>query len=119
MALTSRSIGRVRGLPTRRHLAGSGVSTIVLAWCLKLLVGLLSARQRRTLVRLAAVALWVALAVGGIAGSVEHLTGTGPGSGSIDPRPRPPLAPLIFTALGAAGAAALQLGERASGSEAP
>ena len=148
MALIGRSLGAVRGLKSGRRLAAVAVSAAVLAWCLKLLVGLLlthtvascelmaivvallgvaggavnvwllAGSQSRKPVRLAGLALWAALVVGGIAGSVEHLAGGEPGYGPVDARPRPPLAPLVFTGLGTIGAAALLLGDRVSRTEA-
>ena len=59
------------------------------------------------------VALWAVVALGGIAGTIAHVIGPVPGHGPIDPRPRPIAAPLVFTLLGCAGAAALVFGQRA------
>jgi hypothetical protein len=47
-----------------------------------------------------------------LAGTVAHIVGPVPGHGPIDLRPRPILAPLIFTLFGLAGGAALWFGQR-------
>lgn len=59
------------------------------------------------------LAVWSVVALGGIAGMVAHLIGPVAGHGPVDPRPRPVVAPLIFTLLGSFGAVALVLGRRA------
>jgi hypothetical protein len=56
--------------------------------------------------------LWAVVALGGLAGVVAHVIGPAAGHGPVDPRPRPLAAPLVFTLLGLAGAAALWLGQR-------
>jgi len=75
-------------------------------------VALLRTPRVRLVVTGAVVVLWVAVALGGIAGVAAHVIGPVAGHGPIDPRPRPIAAPLVFTALGAVGAAALVLGQR-------
>jgi hypothetical protein len=65
---------------------------------------------RHRFVLAALLVLWVLLAIGGVDGYMEHskaLTNASP-----DQRPRPPLAPLVFTAFGIAGGAALVLAYR-------
>jgi hypothetical protein len=59
------------------------------------------------------LALWVIVALGGLAGTIAHVIGPVPGHGPMDLRPRPIAAPLVFTLLGSAGAVALALGQRA------
>jgi len=60
-----------------------------------------------------AVVLWVVVALGGIAGVAAHLIGPSAEHGPVDPRPRPTLAPLVFTALGAVGGLIVIVGRRA------
>lgn len=60
------------------------------------------------------LALWVLIALGGIAGAVAHVIGPVAGHGPVDLRPRPIAAPLVFTLLGFVGGAALVLGQRAA-----
>jgi hypothetical protein len=61
----------------------------------------------------AVLSLWTIVALGGVAGTIAHVIGPVAGHGPVDLRPRPIAAPLVFTLLGAAGAAALVLGRRA------
>ncbi len=74
---------------------------------------LLREPRMRTVATIAVLALWAVVAVGGIAGTIAHVVGPVPGHGPIDLRPRPAVAPLVFTLLGSVGAAALVLGQRA------
>jgi hypothetical protein len=60
----------------------------------------------------AVLLLWAVVALGGIAGTIAHVIGPVPGHGPMDLRPRPIVAPLVFTLLGTVGAAALTLGQR-------
>ena len=60
----------------------------------------------------AVLLLWTVVALGGIAGTIAHAVGPVPGHGPVDLRPRPIVAPLVFTLLGIVGAAALTLGQR-------
>ena len=71
--------------------------------------------QRRRIATVAVLVLWAIVALGGLAGTYYHLVGVAPEYGPVDPRPRPPLAPLMFTVLGAVGGAALVLGQRPAG----
>jgi hypothetical protein len=59
------------------------------------------ARRRLVLV------LWLVVAAGGLLGYDEHAATPRPGHPALDQRPRPPLAPLVFTAIGLVGAAIL------------
>jgi hypothetical protein len=56
------------------------------------------------------VALWVAVALGGIGGYADHAKAVT--AASADQRARPALAPLVFAAFGLVGAAALIVGRR-------
>lgn len=76
-------------------------------------LALLRSPRTRLLVIAVVLVVWAIVAVGGIAGTVAHVVGPPVGEGPVDPRPRPFAAPLIFTLLGAVGASALVLGQRA------
>jgi 4-amino-4-deoxy-L-arabinose transferase-like glycosyltransferase len=75
-------------------------------------LALLASDRRRVLASAAVLVLWAIIAVGGVAGTVAHIVGPVPGHGPVDSRPRPVGAPLVFTALGFAGGAALVYGQR-------
>jgi 4-amino-4-deoxy-L-arabinose transferase-like glycosyltransferase len=75
-------------------------------------LGLLASRRRRFLASIGVLVLWTVIALGGVAGAVAHIVGPVPGHGPVDTRSRPVAAPLIFTALGLAGGAALVYGQR-------
>lgn len=75
---------------------------------------LLRSSDRRTWYVIALAIAWAVIALGGIAGVVAHIVGPVAGHGPVDIRPRPISAPLVFTAMGAAGALALRLGRRAA-----
>lgn len=85
--------------------AGGGVAISVLS-----LVHICLSRDHR-LARVLLMVLWLVLAVGGIGGLIDHAEPVVPGQ-SIDQRPRPPLAPLVFTGLALLGATALGVGSR-------
>ena len=72
------------------------------------------ASRRRTVARGALLLLWLLLIGGGIGGYLDHSRVPAPGHPFSDPRPRPPLAPLVLSGLGIAGAAALVAGSRAA-----
>jgi hypothetical protein len=76
-------------------------------------LALLRSTRIRTITTGAVLLLWAVVALGGIAGTIAHLVGPVPGHGPMDLRPRPIVAPLVFTLLGFVGAAALTLGQRA------
>ena len=99
-----------------RHTTGPemyGVFVAVLAVAASVLgLALLGSNRRRPWATIALLLLWGAVALGGVAGSVAHIVGPVQGHGPIDLRPRPPLAPLVFTLLGLAGGAALWFGQR-------
>lgn len=75
-------------------------------------VTLLRSRRVQVIATGAVLLLWAVVAFGGLAGTVAHIVGPVPGHGPIDFRPRPIVAPLVFTLLGIAGGAALFLGQR-------
>jgi 4-amino-4-deoxy-L-arabinose transferase-like glycosyltransferase len=75
-------------------------------------LALLASTRRRFLASVGVLVLWTVIALGGVAGAVAHIVGPAPGHGPIDTRPRPVAAPLIFTALGLAGGAAVVYGQR-------
>lgn len=77
-------------------------------------LALVASRRTRLLASAAVLVLWIVVALGGIAGTYAHIVGAPPGEGPVDPRPRPVTAPLIFTALGVVGGAALFYGHRMS-----
>jgi len=77
-------------------------------------LALLRSRRMPVVATAAVLILWAVIAVGGIAGTIAHVVGPVPGHGLIDPRPRPVLAPLVFTLLALVGSAALVLGRRMS-----
>ena len=101
-----------------RHTTGPeiyGVAVaIVAAGTGVLSLSLVASPRRRILASLAVLALWVVIALGGIAGTYAHIVGAPAGEGPVDPRPRPVSAPLIFTALGVVGGAALFYGQHLS-----
>jgi hypothetical protein len=53
------------------------------------------------------LAAWLVVAAGGVMGYLDHDAPPHPGRPILDERPRPPLAPLVFTVIGLAGAATL------------
>jgi hypothetical protein len=75
-------------------------------------LALLRAPRVRLIVTAGVLLLWTVVALGGIAGTIAHAVGPVPGHGPVDLRPRPIVAPLVFTLLGIVGAAALTLGQR-------
>jgi hypothetical protein len=76
-------------------------------------IALLRSPRVRLIATVAVLVLWTLVALGGIAGTIAHVIGPVPGHGPMDLRPRPIAAPIVFTLLGSAGAAALALGQRA------
>jgi 4-amino-4-deoxy-L-arabinose transferase-like glycosyltransferase len=83
----------------------AGVGTLIL----------LRSSERRLWATVALLALWAVVVLGGLAGVVAHIVGPVAGHGPVDTRPRPIAAPLIFTAFGLVGSAALWFGQRRPG----
>lgn len=98
--------GEIDGIAVAALGVGTGVFSLVL----------LSLPGRHRIALGILVALWVGVALGGISGYSNHAKAIS--STSADQRARPPLAPLIFTGFGIAGAAALVVGGRRSRPEA-
>ena len=79
------------------------------------LIGLLSlafvaVHGRNRVARGGLIVLWLTVAFLGIGGYNSHRLALP--EGTVDPRPRPPLAPLVFTGLGIAGAISLRTATR-------
>lgn len=83
-----------------------GVSVLSLA--------LIVTSRTRALATVGVLVLWTIVAICGLGGVAAHIVGPEEGHGPVDTRPRPMAAPLIFTALGLAGGAALFWGQRLS-----
>lgn len=73
-------------------------------------LAILVRRGRNRAARYAVIALWLTVAFFGFGGYNSHRLPAP--EGTVDPRPRPPLAPLIFTGMGIAGAAVLRSGTK-------
>ena len=102
-----------------RHMVGAetyGLLVAGLAVAAGILsLGLILADRRRLIATTAVLVLWAIVAIGGLAGAYYHAAGVDPKYSAVDPRPRPVAAPLIFTAIGIVGAAALVAAQRAAG----
>jgi peptidoglycan/LPS O-acetylase OafA/YrhL len=75
-------------------------------------LGFLATRSRNRAARVILVALWLTIAFLGYGGYNDHRLPR-PADTVADQRPRPPLAPLMFTAWGIAGAGAVIVASRA------
>lgn len=102
LALVHTTGPEVYGVLTAAMAAGAAVGNIVL----------LRAPRVRIVLTGALLALWVVVALGGVAGTIAHAIGPVAGHGPIDLRPRPLVAPFVFTLLGIVGGASLFLGQR-------
>lgn len=100
-----------------RHTTGAelyGVLTAALATGAAVAnVVVLRSPGTRAVVTIALIVLWAVIALAGVAGVLAHIVGPVADHGPIDPRPRPILAPLVFTLLGMLGGSALLFGWRA------
>jgi len=98
-----------------RHTTGAEVYGILVA-ALAVVAGSLTLYLTRSTAPgwfvIAVVVVWAVVALGGLAGLYAHIVGPVPGHGPVDLRPRPILAPLAFTAMGAVGELVLWLGRR-------
>jgi hypothetical protein len=65
---------------------------------------------RSRFARLGLIALWLTVAFFGLGGYNSHRLPLP--DGTVDPRPRPPVAPLVFTGFGIAGALAVRSGSK-------
>ena len=90
-----------------------GVLTAVIAVCAAVgnLVVVRSSRTNAVVIA-ALLVVWGLVALAGLGGAIAHVVGPVAGHGPLDPRPRPVLAPLVFTVLGFVGALALVLARR-------
>lgn len=70
----------------------------------------LAQRGRNRAARYAVIALWLTVAFFGVGGYNSHRLPLP--DGTVDSRPRPPLAPLVFTGIGIAGAVVLRSGTK-------
>ena len=77
-------------------------------------LAVIRSRRAHVLVVAALLGVWVLVALAGLGGVIAHVIGPVAGHGPIDPRPRPVLAPLVFTLLASVGALALVLARRMS-----
>jgi hypothetical protein len=75
-------------------------------------LGLVLSPQKWAIATIAVLVVWGIVALGGIAGTYYHIVGVAPEYSPIDPRPRPALAPLVFTLYGLIGGSALFFGSR-------
>jgi hypothetical protein len=73
-------------------------------------LAILARRGRNRAARYAVIALWLTVAFFGFGGYNSHRLPAP--DGTVDPRPRPPLAPLMFTGMGIAGAVVLRSGTK-------
>ena len=77
-------------------------------------LGLVLSLQRRVIATAAVLILWAIVALGGLAGTYYHIVGVAPEYGPVDPRPRPVVAPLVFTLLGVVGGSAVFVAHRSA-----
>jgi hypothetical protein len=90
-----------------------GVLTAVIAMGAALAnLAVFRAQRVHVLVVVLLLGIWALVGLAGMGGAVAHLVGPVAGHGPLDPRPRPVLAPLVFTVLASVGALALVLARR-------
>lgn len=104
LAMTHSAGPELYGVLTAALAAGAGVANLVL----------LRTSRTQSLVTVAVLVLWAVIAIAGVAGTIAHVVGPVPGYGPMDLRPRPLIAPLVFTLLGFVGGTALFLGRRSA-----
>jgi 4-amino-4-deoxy-L-arabinose transferase-like glycosyltransferase len=114
LALLAWSIVDLISLALRHTTGPQGYGLLVAALAVGaavLNVLLLMTARKRTWAVAGAVLLWAVVALGGVAGAVAHVAwpATGPYG---DPRPKPALAPLAFTAMGVVGGVAIVVAQR-------
>lgn len=103
LGLTHTAGPEIYGVLTAALAAGAAGSNLVI----------LRSSRPQLLLAAVLVGLWALIALAGLAGTIAHIVGPVAGHGPVDLRPRPIVAPLVFTLLGSVGAAALVLGQRA------
>ena len=108
------SVGLLVDLVLVGHLNGEEIWGPITAAC-AVLVGALSlaylaARGRNGVIRLGLIVLWLTIAFFGFGGYNSHRMALP--DGTVDSRPRPPLAPLVFSGMGIAGALFLRSGTK-------
>ena len=113
-ALTVASLALLADLLLVRHTTGGEVWGPITA-ALALLTGALSSGflakgGRSRAVRIGLIALWLTVAFFGFGGYNDHRLAPRPDA--VDQLPRPPLAPLVFTGIGLAGAVVLRSGTK-------
>ncbi len=103
-----------------RHTTGEEIWGVLVAVSGAIVGGLslayLATSRRSRAARFGLIALWATVAFFGYGGYNDHRLPR-PADTMSDQRDRPPLAPLIFTAWGIAGAVALQIGPRRTENE--
>lgn len=113
-ALTVFAIGLLADLLLVVHTNGEeiwGPITAALAAATGVLsLAILAIRGRNRAARYAVIALWLTVAFFGFGGYNSHRLPLP--DGTVDSRPRPPLAPLVFTGIGIAGAVVLRSGTK-------
>jgi hypothetical protein len=112
--ITLFSIGLLADLLLVAHTSGEEIWGPITA-ALAALAGALSLavlyiRGRNRAARYALIAVWLTVAFFGFGGYNSHRLPLP--DGTVDSRPRPPLAPLVFTGMGIAGAAVLRSGTK-------
>ena len=112
--LTLGSGGLLVDLVLVGHLNGGEIWGLITA-AGAVLVGALSlaflaVRGRNRVVQIGLIALWLTIAFFGFGGYNSHRMALP--EGTVDSRPRPPLAPLVFSGIGIAGALFLRSGTK-------
>lgn len=112
--VTLGSLGLLGDLLLVGHTNGEEIWGVVTALS-SVVIGVLSLafllqRSRNRVARIGLVALWLTIAFFGFGGFNSHRLPVA--EGVSDQRPRPPLAPLIFTGFGIAGAFAVRSGSK-------
>ncbi len=112
--LTVASLALLADLLLVRHTTGEEIWGPITA-ASAFVVGLLSTaflfyRGRNRVARIGLIGLWLTVAFFGFGGYNSHRLALP--EGTVDTRPRPPLAPLVFTGIGLAGAVVLRSGTK-------
>jgi hypothetical protein len=112
--ITLGSLGLLGDLVLVGHTNGEEIWGVITALS-SVVIGVLSLafllkRSRNRVARIGLVALWLTIAFFGFGGYNSHRLPLP--EGVSDQRPRPPLAPLVFTGFGIAGALALRSGSK-------